>query len=131
MNQSSTSTTEKVPENLEGWVPEINSPAILEAVLECAFNYRGDITLLTTTGRTFEGYVFDRQIGATAPQSKCRMILSAGGERVAVPYSEIKSIAFTGKDAATGKSFQTWVEKYLAKKAAGEKNIGIESDPLE
>ena len=104
---------------------------MLEAVVECAFNYRGDVTLFTTTGRTFEGYVFDRQVRASAAQSTCRMILSSGGERVTVPYNEISSIAFTGKDAASGKSFQTWVEKYLAKKAAGEKNIGIESEPLE
>ncbi len=128
---SSPSTTPTIPENLEGWTPDINSPAMLEAVVECAFNYRGDITLITATGRTFEGYVFDRQVGTSPAQSKCRMILSSGGERVAVAYNEIGSIAFTGKDAASGKSFQTWVEKYLAKKAAGEKNIGIESEPLE
>jgi len=130
MNQSA-SVNAQIPENLEGWRPEISSPAMVEAVVECAFNYRGDITLLTTSGRTFEGYVFDRQIGRSSAESKCRMILSAGGERVAVPYSEVKSIAFTGKDTATGKSFQTWVEKYLAKKAAGEKNIGIEAEPLD
>lgn len=130
MDQSA-SITEKVPDHLEGWMPEISSPAMLEAVVECAFNYRGDITLATTTGRTFEGYVYDRQMGNSLPLSKCRMICSTGGQRVAVPYSEIKSIAFTGKDAASGKSFQTWVEKYLAKKAAGEKNIGIEAEPLE
>lgn len=120
-----------IPEKLEGWTSVIHSPAALEAVVECAFNYRGDITLVTSSGRTLEGYVFDRRKGADAQSSLCRMILATNGERISIPFAEIHSIAFTGKDPATGKSFQTWVEKYLQKKAAGEKNIGIEPQPLD
>lgn len=130
MNQSS-SLPAGIPEQLEGWTPVIDSPAMLEAVVECAFNYRGDVTLISRSGRTFEGYVFDRQKAADLSASKCRMILAGTGDRVAIPFAEIQSIAFTGRDPATGKSFQTWVEKYLAKKAAGEKNIGIEPQPLD
>ena len=48
-----------------------------------------------------------------------------------IAYSDIAALAFTGKDTAAGKSFEAWVKKYQAKKAAGEKNIGIESEPLE
>jgi hypothetical protein len=40
-------------------------------------------------------------------------------------------LAFTGKDTAAGKSFEAWVRKYNEKKAAGEKNIGIEPEPLD
>jgi hypothetical protein len=48
-----------------------------------------------------------------------------------VAYSDIAALAFTGKDTAAGKSFEAWVKKYQEKKAAGEENIGIESEPLE
>ncbi|HTZ73498.1 MAG TPA: hypothetical protein VMB47_06235 [Candidatus Aquilonibacter sp.] len=48
-----------------------------------------------------------------------------------VAYSDIAAIAFTGRDTAAGKSFAAWVKKYNEKKAAGEKNIGIESEPLD
>ena len=48
-----------------------------------------------------------------------------------IAYSEIAALAFTGKDTAAGKSFAAWVKKYEEKKAAGEQNIGIESEPLD
>jgi len=48
-----------------------------------------------------------------------------------VPYAEIAALAFTGRDTAAGKSYEAWVRKYREKKAAGEKNIGIEAESLE
>ena len=46
-------------------------------------------------------------------------------------YSDIAALAFTGRDTAAGKSFAAWVKKYNEKKAAGEKNIGIDAEPLD
>ena len=46
-------------------------------------------------------------------------------------YGDIAQLAFTGKDTAAGKSFETWVKKYQEKKAAGEKNIGLEPEKLD
>ena len=51
--------------------------------------------------------------------------------KVSVAYSEIAALAFTGRDTAAGKSFAAWVKKYNEKKAAGEKNIGIEPESLD
>ncbi|HTR48541.1 MAG TPA: hypothetical protein VMM16_14260 [Verrucomicrobiae bacterium] len=48
-----------------------------------------------------------------------------------VAYSDIAALAFTGRDTAAGKSFAAWVKKYNDKKAAGEKNIGIDAEPLD
>ena len=45
--------------------------------------------------------------------------------------ADVASLAFTGRDAAEGKSFETWVRKYREKKAAGEKNIRLEPEKLE
>jgi hypothetical protein len=59
------------------------------------------------------------------------MIPSKNSGKISVRYSEIAALAFTGKDTAAGKSFEAWVKKYQEKKGRGEKNIGIESEPLD
>lgn len=51
--------------------------------------------------------------------------------KLSIAYSEIAGLAFTGRDTAAGKSFAAWVKKYNEKKAAGEKNIGIDAEPLD
>ena len=45
--------------------------------------------------------------------------------------SDIAALAFTGRDTAAGKSWEAWVKKYAHKKAAGEKNIALQPEPLE
>ena len=51
--------------------------------------------------------------------------------KLSVAYSDIAALAFSGRDSAAGKSFEAWVKKYWEKKAAGEKNIGIQPEALE
>ena len=52
-------------------------------------------------------------------------------EKIRIANSKVAALAFTGKHTAAGKSFVAWVKKYNEKKAAGEKNIGIESESLD
>jgi hypothetical protein len=52
-------------------------------------------------------------------------------ERLMVAYSDIAALKFSGRDTAAGRSFDAWVKKYWEKKAAGEKNIGIEAEKLD
>jgi hypothetical protein len=118
-------------ENIEGWVPELASPGDLRLALEKAFDYRGDVTITRRDGTKIEGYVFDRCTGATLEDSFVRLIPSGSRERVRVPYSDIAALAFTGRDMAAGKSWQAWVAKYQAKKAAGETGIGLEPEALD
>jgi hypothetical protein len=121
-----------VHENLEGWIPSLASEQEVRAALEKAFDYRGDLTITLKSGEKIEGYIFDRKNdGATLADCNVRLIPKGRSERVRVPYGEIAALAFTGKDAAAGKSFEAWVRKYKEKKAAGEKNIGIESESLD
>ncbi len=58
-------------------------------------------------------------------------MLATGNQRLAIPYSEIASIAFTGRDTAAGKSYEAWVRKYWEKRAQGERNISLEPEALE
>ncbi|MGO9403694.1 MAG: hypothetical protein ACLPVW_09510 [Terriglobales bacterium] len=118
-------------ENLQGWIPQLATDADVRAVIEKAFDYRGDVTITRKNGAEVTGYLFDRRIGSTLADSVVRLILASGKERPAIPYSEIAAIAFTGRDTAAGKSYEAWVKKYWEKRAKGEKNISIEPEALE
>ena len=125
-------------ENLQGWIPQLATEADIRAVIEKAFDYRGDVTITrknkdsgkNNDGSQITGYLFDRRIGPTLESSVVRLML-ATGERPTVSYSEIAAIAFTGRDTAAGKSYEAWVKKYWEKRAQGETNISIEPEALE
>ncbi len=118
-------------EDLQGWIPELATDAEVRAVIEKAFDYRGDVTITRKDGADVTGYLFDRRIGATLADSVVRLILATGNERPAIPYSEIAAIAFTGRDTAAGKSYEAWVKKYWEKRAKGETDISLEPEALE
>jgi hypothetical protein len=121
-----------VHQNLQGWIPTMASDDEIRAALEKAFDYRGDLTITLKNGQTIDGYVFDRR-AESARLSECtvRVIPRDRPGKMSISYGDIAALAFTGKDSAAGKSFEAWVKKYNEKKARGEKNIGIESEPLD
>ena len=121
----------KERENLEGWVPELASEQDLKQALEEAFGYRGDVEITRKNGSKVEGYIFDRRTGATLAQSAVRLVDKQSGQKISVPYSDIAALAFTGRDMAAGKSWETWVRSYWERKAAGEQNISLEPEKLE
>ena len=117
-------------QNLEGWVPELASePEIFDA-FEKAFDYRGDITITRKDGTRLDGYIFDRRAGETLDSSVVRLYPASSNEKMSIRYSEIARLEF-GKDRAAGKHWEDWVRKYNEKKAAGERNIGIEPEALD
>jgi len=118
-------------ENLEGWIPALATEEETREALEKAFDYRGDVTLTLKDGRVISGYIFDRRSGTTLADSAVRVIPSNERTKLSVAYAEIAALAFTGRDTAAGKSFEAWVKKFMEKKAAGEKNIGIQPEVLD
>jgi hypothetical protein len=118
-------------EKLEGWVPQLAGEAEIRAALEKAFDYRGDITITRKDGSTIEGYLFDRRSGPTLAESRVRLLPRNSNERISVSYADVAALAFSGRDTAAGKSWEAWIKKYAEKKAAGEKNIALEPEPLE
>jgi hypothetical protein len=132
---SSNDELEVVPgferENLQGSIPELATEADVRAVIEKAFDYRGDVTVTRKDGSQLTGYLFDRRIGKTLTDSVIRLMLASSNGRPAIPYSEIAGIAFTGRDTAAGKTYEAWVKKYWEKREKGEKNISIEPEALE
>ena len=120
-----------VHEAIEGWIPELASDDDVRTALEKAFDYRGDVTITRKDGTKVEGYVFDRRAGTTLQDSLVRILPKDSSTRIAIPYSDIAALAFTGRDTAAGKTFEAWMKKYCEKKAAGEKSIGIEPEALD
>jgi hypothetical protein len=121
-----------VHENLEGWIPPLSSEAEIREALEKAFDYRGDLTITLKDGRKIDGYCFDRRIkGPSLSECFVRVMPKDSAEKLSIAFSDVAALAFTGRDTAAGKSFAAWVKKYNEKKASGEKNIGIEAEPLE
>jgi hypothetical protein len=118
-------------EQLEGWIPPLASDEEIRVALEKAFDYRGDITITRKDGSKIEGYLFDRRSAANLKDSMVRLYPKNSNEKVSVSYADIAALAFTGRDTAAGKSWEAWMKKYSAKKAAGEKNIALEPEPLD
>ena len=98
-----------VPEDLEGWVPEISEALPLSRVIDLAFDYRGNTTVVTTDGSELCGYIFNRN--ADVPEPFIQVFDSAGAGPFTVRYSEIRTIKFTGKDTAAGSSYAAWLKR--------------------
>ncbi len=133
--EANVETLEVVPgskrENVEGWVPEVASENELKDALEHAFSYRGDVTITRKDGTKVEGYVFDRRTGKSLSDSVVRLIPKDGAGKLSVAYSDIGGLAFSGRDMAAGRSWETWVKQYWERRAAGEKNIGLQPEQLD
>ncbi|HSB74885.1 MAG TPA: hypothetical protein VLC12_04500 [Terriglobales bacterium] len=117
-------------ENLEGWVPELASAEEVQQALEQAFDYRGDVLITRKDGSKVEGYIFDRRSGRTLQESLVRILPKDGRGKVTVSYADIAALAFTGRDMAAGKSWETWVRQYWEKRMAGE-HISLHPEELE
>jgi len=102
--------------SLEGWSPEIADAETLAAVVEHAFDYRGDITLDLDDGRRIDGYLFNRNRDVAEPF--VQMFEREGSSPASIPYARIRAIRFTGKDTAAGNSYAAWLRSKEAAKAA-------------
>jgi hypothetical protein len=117
-------------DSLHGRVADASDPVALRAAVEWALDFRGDVTITRRSSpQPVDGYVFDRRQNADG-QVVVRLIPRDGSARLAIPLADIARIEFTGKDTASGKSFETWVNKYVQKKMAGE-SASIESETIE
>ncbi|MBL0922350.1 MAG: hypothetical protein IBJ10_09515 [Phycisphaerales bacterium] len=116
--------------SLQGLIATREHEAALIDALEKAFDYRGDVTLTLTTGRCVSGYIFDRKRAATLGESVVRLLPENAAEKVAVRFSEIERVEFTGRDMAHGKTFENWIKRFTEKRLKGE-SAGIDSEGLD
>ena len=110
--------------SLEGATFICQNDADRVAAIDQAFDYRGDVTL-QVRGETVEGYIFNRDARATPP--RIEMFLKGSEEPRLIPYADIESVAFTGKDTANGKSWDAWVSKKAAEREAEAAGLAAEA----
>ena len=118
--------------SLQGLIATRDDERALLAALEQAFDYRGDVTLTLASNERVTGYIFDRRTGADLSSSSLRLMPAPphprAGEKLSVPYADIARVEFSGKDAAHGKTFETWVKKFTESRLAGQR-AAIDNDP--
>ena len=101
---------------LEGWAPEPGAELSLARIVDLAFDYRGNTTVVLQDGATLYGYVCNRD--AEAPTPYLEMLDADGAGPHRIPYADIRTVHFTGKDTAAGKSYAAWLARKQAEKAA-------------
>ena len=95
--------------SLQGWIPEIGPALSLAEVVERAFDYRGNTTLVKRDGSEIVGYVFNRD--TSGPEPFLQFFDEAGEGPFTLRYAELATIRFTGRDTAAGNSWKAWVER--------------------
>ena len=113
--------------SLEGWVPALDEKLSIEQVIELAFDYRGNTTIVKTDGSLIEGYIFNRSSDVQEPYLE--YFDTVGGGPFALPYSEIANVNFTGKDTAAGKSWEAWQRRKAEAKARAAQREAEEEGP--
>jgi hopanoid biosynthesis associated radical SAM protein HpnH len=91
----------------QGWEREASPQA-----LRAAFDYRGDVTLTLDGGDSAEGYVANLGDGAIEIWEKG----STTPRRISA--ERIRHVALTGRDPASGRSYETWLRQQEAKRDA-------------
>ena len=114
----------------EGRVFQPASFSELAEAVEVAFDYRGDVTVTLKSGESLCGYLFNRQVSGS--DSYIEVFPSDSSQARQIRYDQIVTIAFTGEDTATGKSWESWIAKKdserraeIARVAADAKARGI------
>jgi hypothetical protein len=102
--------------SLEGWTPEPSEALSLARIVDLAFDYRGNTTVVLRDGARLHGYVSNRDAEAATPYLEMFDAEGEGPHRLA--YGDIRTIHFTGKDTAAGKSYAAWLARKQAEKAA-------------
>ena len=108
----------------------------LVEALEAAFDYRGDVTLFLRDGSEVDGYIFRLRIESSGEEPALEMFPRGSDDRRRILLADLRGIHFSGRDTASGKSWQAWVKHYREKHAAREGgedvgSIGIDPDPLD
>jgi hypothetical protein len=106
--------------SLQGTTFEIHSDAERIEAIDKAFDYRGDVTLTLPNG-PLDCFIFNRDATATPP--RVEVFIKGQDAPLVIPYSDIKAIAFTGRDTADGKSWAAWVAKKDTERQAEAERI--------
>ena len=111
--------------SLEGRVFQPASFAELAEAVDLAFDYRGDVTVSLRSGESVSGYLFNRQVSGS--DSYLEVFPSDSSHARQIRYDQIAAIAFTGKDTATGKSWENWIAKKDSERRAEVERVAADA----
>jgi transcriptional antiterminator Rof (Rho-off) len=121
MTDTKTHSSGGVTGSPEGRVFQPTSFAELAEAVELAFDYRGDVTVSLKSGKSLNGYLFNRQVNGS--DSYLELFPSDSSDARHIRYDQIASIAFTGEDTATGKSWENWIAKKDSERRAEAERV--------
>tara|TARA_B100000749_G_C18414339_1_gene460591 strand:- start:1031 stop:1465 length:435 start_codon:yes stop_codon:yes gene_type:complete len=111
------------------WVE--GDPGSLQEIVEIAFDYRGDVTLLLRDGDDLVGYLANRSICRQVPaESWIEVFPATGGPRRRISLVAIRGLILSGKDVASGKSWENWLKKYTERRDALARGEDVENIDL-
>lgn len=111
------------------WVE--GDPGSLQEIVEIAFDYRGDVTLLLRDRDDLVGYLANRSICRQVPaESWIEVFPAAGGPRRRISLVAIRGLILSGKDVASGKSWENWLKKYTERRDALARGEDVENIDL-
>jgi hypothetical protein len=109
----------------EGRVFQPTSFAELAEAVELAFDYRGDVTVSLKSGESLSGYLFNRQVSGSDSYLELFPFDSADVRHIR--YDQLATIAFTGEDTATGKSWEAWIAKKDSERRVEKDRVAAEA----
>jgi hypothetical protein len=74
------------------------------------------VTLELTSGERIEGYVYNRNASEEVPTLQLFPKREPGPRQI--PYAAIAAIIFSGRDTASGKSWEAWAAKKESQRRA-------------
>ena len=104
---------------------EGDDPKEQAEAIDAAFDYRGNVTIFLRTGEDLCGYISNRNSSVAEPFLEIFPKDSGPVRRVA--YSQVRGLEFTGRDTASGRSWEAWVKRYEEKKAAEARGKKVRS----
>jgi hypothetical protein len=125
MTDTKNHTSDSSSSSLQGRVFSPQSLSELADAIESAFDYRGDVSVALRSGEVICGYLFNREVNAG--QSWIEIFPSSHPEVRRVQYDEVATIAFTGEDTASGKSWDAWVTKKESERKLDAARLASES----
>ena len=92
----------------------------IAALIDQAFDYRGDVTLDLKDGTQVVGYMSNRYPTGTPSDRTPRveMMIADRDAKFVIGYADIVDVRLTGEDTAAGKSWEEWQARQAAKKAS-------------
>ena len=105
--------------NLHGLRVDDADPVLLREAINHALNYRGDVTVhLRTVDEPVTGYLFDQRKDRNGNVTLIRVLEPGAEDPLAIAFTDIAELHITGRDTAAGKSWETWVRRYIERKTA-------------